>query len=424
MDRHYIRRHSRWYEMLFWSWPFQLAVGLCFVMFLPAIVLWGSGELFFDDVRVTTLLITGASFSTVFFLFRRVYRYLIGDAVSYIAPLVTVVFLLSFAVLFFSRGAYSRPFLLLAYGLTLVWFYSDYFISKRYRTLRFAVVPVGRTLGAVNARNIELHTLRTPDLQGQRFNAVIADLHAADLTPDWERFLAHCVLSHVPVMHVRHAYETITGRIPIAHLSENEMGMLLPSPLYAVLKRMIDLVCVLILTPVLLPIMFLTAIAIRIDSPGSAVFVQSRVGQGNRDFKIYKFRSMHVNAERDGARLAQNSDSRITRVGRFIRKSRLDELPQLFNVLKGDMSLIGPRPEQRFFVDQFENEIPFYVYRHVVKPGITGWAQVMQGYADSSESTKLKIQYDFYYIKNLSLWLDVIITFKTIKTILTGFGAR
>src|SRR5699024_3977718 len=120
-------------------------------------------------------------------------------------------------------------------------------------------------------------------------------------------------------------------------------------------------------------------------------------------------RSIRINSGQDGARFAQKADARITRVGKFIRKTRLDEIPQFINVLKGDMSLIGPRPEQREFVEKFEREIPFYSYRHVVRPGITGWAQVTQGYVANADDTKLKIEYDLYYIKNFSLWLDLFV---------------
>ena len=173
-----------------------------------------------------------------------------------------------------------------------------------------------------------------------------------------------------------------------------------------------------------LPLMLLTAIAIRLESAGSVLFVQNRVGQGGREFKIYKFRSMRTDSEQNGAQLAQVGDSRITRVGSFIRKTRLDELPQFFNILKGDMSLIGPRPEQKVFVEQFEKSIPFYQYRHIVKPGLSGWAQVTQGYAGNTDETQVKIEHDFYYIKHFSFSLDVLIMFKTVKIILTGFGAR
>ena len=140
-------------------------------------------------------------------------------------------------------------------------------------------------------------------------------------------------------------------------------------------------------------------------------------------FHMYKFRSM-IPEDDDTPRFADMDKHRITRFGSFIRKFRLDELPQFLNVIKGDMSLIGPRPEQAGFVDQFEQEVPFYSYRHIVKPGITGWAQVSQGYAVCTESTREKVEHDFFYIKNLSLWMDILIVLKTIRTVATGFGAR
>ncbi|AKX54991.1 capsular biosynthesis protein [Thiopseudomonas alkaliphila] len=170
--------------------------------------------------------------------------------------------------------------------------------------------------------------------------------------------------------------------------------------------------------------MLITGVVIKLESEGPMFFKQERVGQADKTFTVYKLRSMCKDSEKDGAQFAQANDARITRVGHFIRKTRLDEIPQFINVLKGDMSLIGPRPEQRVFVDEFEKTIPFYAYRHVVKPGITGWAQVVHGYAADAEDTQVKIEHDFYYIKNFSIWLDMLIVAKTIKTILTGFGAR
>ena len=134
--------------------------------------------------------------------------------------------------------------------------------------------------------------------------------------------------------------------------------------------------------------------------------------------------SMVSDSEKDGAKFAQTNDERITKIGKFIRQTRIDELPQFFNILKGDMSLIGPRPEQKVFVEQFEQAIPFYNYRHIVKPGLSGWAQVTQGYASDTEETQVKIEYDFYYIKNFSFLLDLVTIAKTIRIIMTGFGAR
>ncbi len=425
LDNRYERRHSRWYEIVLLGWPFQLAAGLLVVAVLPALLGWGAAFWrHMDPVRVNTLAAVGLSFLVIVLTLRRLGRFSGGAIIAHIAPVVTVVFLVAFAALFFSRSPYSRPILLLAYVLALAWCYAGYFIGRHHRRLKLAVVPLGAACALGSRPDLEVRRLAAPDLQGVRYDAVVADLEAEDLGPEWERFLAQCILSHIPVFHVRQMMETLTGRVEIDRLSENDVGSLLPSPLYSVCKRLIDIAGVLAVAPIALPLMLLTAIAVRLDSPGPALFVQSRVGLGGQDFRIFKFRSMRVDAECDGARLAASDDDRITRVGAFIRKTRLDELPQLWNVLRGDMSLIGPRPEQRVFVDRFDREIPFYIYRHVVRPGITGWAQVMQGYAGDADETRIKIQHDFYYIKHFSLWLDILIVFKTVRIILTGWGAR
>src|SRR5690606_30208806 len=264
------------------------------------------------------------------------------------------------------------------------------------RRVKLAVLPMDPPCSLQSQPNLEIRHLTEPDLRGVRYDAVVADLRGSSMTAQWERFLAQCILAHIPVFHIRQVMENLTGRVRIDHLSENEVGTLLPSPLYTVCKRLIDIVGVLLVAPIVLPLMLFTAIAIRLDSRGPAVFVQNRVGLGDRDFRIYKCRCTRTEAEADGARLACEGDERISRVGAFIRKTRLDELPQLWNVLTGDMSLIGTRPEQRVFVDQFDAEIPFYIYRHVVRPGITGWAQVMQGYAGDADETRGKIQHDLY----------------------------
>ncbi len=180
---------------------------------------------------------------------------------------------------------------------------------------------------------------------------------------------------------------------------------------------------VLLSLPITLPVVGITAVLIKLESPGPVLYTQLRMGRGNTPFKIYKLRSMRFDREAP-AQFAGEEDPRITRVGKVIRKYRIDELPQFFNILKGDMSLIGPRPEQPAFVEHFDAELPFYIYRHVVKPGITGWAQVRQGYAANVDQTREKIEHDFYYIKHCSLFLDVFILFLTVKTLCTGFGSR
>jgi exopolysaccharide biosynthesis polyprenyl glycosylphosphotransferase len=190
-------------------------------------------------------------------------------------------------------------------------------------------------------------------------------------------------------------------------------------------KRVVDITASLVLMVAAVPAMVLTAVAIVIESGFPIFYVQERVGRGGRLFRIVKFRSMCVDAEADGkARWAQAGDSRITRVGRFIRKTRIDELPQLWNVLNGDMSLIGPRPERPSFVAELTRDIPFYNARHSVKPGVTGWAQVRYTYGASREDAKRKLEYDLFYVKNHGLLLDVLILVETVRVVLRGEGAR
>ena len=173
-----------------------------------------------------------------------------------------------------------------------------------------------------------------------------------------------------------------------------------------------------------LPLAVLTAILIKLDSRGPILYRQERVGRNGRTFTLMKFRSMRVDAEKDGPVWARSSDDRVTRIGRIIRKTRVDEIPQFWNILKGEMSFVGPRPERPHFVAQLAEEIPFYEQRHLIAPGLTGWAQIKYPYGSSIEDARQKLQYDLYYIKNQSLLLDAAIMFETVKTILFGRGAR
>jgi sugar transferase (PEP-CTERM system associated) len=195
--------------------------------------------------------------------------------------------------------------------------------------------------------------------------------------------------------------------------------------LRSALKRALDLAVSAAMLIVALPIMVIAAICIYIESGGPIFYRQERVGQGGRIFSMYKLRSMRQDAEQDGKpRWASAGDDRTTRVGRVIRKLRIDELPQIINVFKGDMSFIGPRPERPYFVDTLVKEIPYYWLRHTVKPGITGWAQVCYPYGASIEETTEKLKYDLYYVKNHALFLDLVILLATIEVVFTGKGAR
>ncbi len=193
---------------------------------------------------------------------------------------------------------------------------------------------------------------------------------------------------------------------------------------YLSTKRAIDLIAVALALPLVLAIGIITAVVIKLESRGAVFFWQKRVGMNGKVFNMLKFRSMTSDSEKDGSQFAQSNDMRVTRVGKFIRKFRVDEIPQLWNVVRGEMSIIGPRPEQESFVNEFNKTIPNYALRHMVMPGITGLAQTEQGYVADAEATITKLEYDLYYIKNMSLLTDAQITLKTIYTILTGFGAR
>lgn len=241
--------------------------------------------------------------------------------------------------------------------------------------------------------------------------------------------LLQAKLKGVSIFDMQVMYEGIAGKLPAEHLCEGWLAFAdlqgAERGVYKVkIKRLISFVMALFSIFVSFPIAILTILAIKLESRGPVLFRQKRVGLNGEVFEIVKFRSMVHSAEKGGAVWAVEQDPRITRVGRIIRKLRIDEIPQFWNVLKGEMSLVGPRPERPEFVEDLQKNIPFYFIRHVVKPGITGWAQVNFRYGSSKEDAMEKLQYDLYYVKNLSFFLDMRIILKTIRVVLFGTGAR
>ncbi len=222
--------------------------------------------------------------------------------------------------------------------------------------------------------------------------------------------------------------EKITGSIEIEQLYPSWIIFAKGfhfSTFFRLLRRVLNFSVALVGLVITLPLLPFIMLAIKLDSPGPVLYRQSRVGRGGLNFYCFKFRTMRPDAEADtGATWAQDDDPRITRVGRFLRSSRLDEIPQLWCVLKGDMQFVGPRPERPEFVEWLSREIPFYGVRHLVRPGITGWAQVRYKYGNTLEDAKEKLQYDLFYIKNASIGLDLLIMFQTIKIVLLGRGAQ
>lgn len=246
-----------------------------------------------------------------------------------------------------------------------------------------------------------------------------------DYKKAWRDLIVHAGHHQISVLTTSTYNELVSQCLTLESLNENWLSNGLQiSAGYYFLKNLLDKVFIVLILPIFLIILCIVSLAILFSMGRPIFYSQKRVGKDGQEFSIYKFRSMKKSSENSGPKFAQTNDMRVTTLGKILRKYRLDELPQMFNVLKGDMSLIGPRPEQKYFVKQFEEEIPLYKLRHVVKPGISGWAQVMHGYASGEDETKEKLRYDLYYIKHFSLLLDLKIFFKTVYTVLSGFKAR
>ncbi len=292
--------------------------------------------------------------------------------------------------------------------------------------MEIGIVPGGeyQTLLDVGGVRWTILSDTAQDLSG--LHAIAADLRA-DIPAEWDRTLADCALAGIPVYHTKHLAESLTGMVQLEHLSENSFGTLAPISAFMTFKHIMDWILAVVVGVFFAPFMLVLAIVIALDSPGGAIFRQTRIGYRGKPFTVYKFRTM-VSAPAGSSALdaakTQTEDKRITRIGPFLRRSRIDELPQILNILKGEMSWIGPRPEAQVLSQWYEGEIPFYRYRHIVRPGLTGWAQVNQGHVAEMEDVRTKLNYDFYYIKTYSPWIDLLIVAKTIQTILTGFGAK
>ena len=329
-------------------------------------------------------------------------------------------------ILLLGRLPYDRLALVAGFVAHVLWGYGLYFSVQRYIRHRIAIVPYGEAGALKSIDNVDWHEMRRPTLDDAAgCDGLVADF-SAEIPPEWEALLADAAIEGRMVYQVKQLFESLTGRVSIDHLSENSFGSLVPARGYFHLKSLGDLTLALAVLPFALPVMAGLALAIRIDSPGPVLFRQPRVGQAGKCFDMLKFRTM---AHRQGSGdmnevITSDGDPRITKLGLKLRRSRLDELPQIFNIIMGQMSWIGPRPEAEALSVYYTGEIPFYRYRHVVRPGISGWAQVNQGHVASVDEVHAKLQYDFYYVKYFSAWLDILITFRTIRTMMTGFGSK
>mgnify|MGYP003115536766 CR=1 FL=1 len=411
----------------------RILVGWLMVAILPAIVLFWN-YIVNDNIQLTQINSVIASSSAITFSLiglERLTQFPGQKSMVTVLPTLLSVGLIVGLIILIFRLPYSVYYLSASTILGLLFCLISQVYLRAVTQVTIGYVPIGRCQNLIDIADVHWVEL-TPCFEPAShkhlpFHAVVADLSDKEMSAEWEQLLAETALQGTPVYNVLQVRESLTGRLPIKHLYENNLGSLLPSQSYLLVKRVMDTLVILLTPPIVIPIALLIALILKWQnrqSGDSVLFTQRRIGQGGKLFTMYKFRSMVGIAEASGTQMATTGDMRVTKFGSFIRQTRLDELPQFINVLKGDMSLIGPRPEQLDFVKRFNETIPFYRYRHIVKPGISGWAQVMHGYASDEDETKVKLEHDFFYIKNFSLTLDLLIVIKTIQTMLTGFGAR
>jgi exopolysaccharide biosynthesis polyprenyl glycosylphosphotransferase len=342
--------------------------------------------------------------------------------------LLTTALLVLFRDVYFSRAllAYtSASWLVLATGHRWV-------RRRRPWTERICVITNEKELAddLNDSDHAEVVRILAPETDGplelpERDVTIAVDLRAV-LSDRVAQYLSSCDVAGYTIRPFTRLYEEHTGRVPLVHIAE---GWEISAPLLEVAqwlpgKRIFDFVFTAATVVLWVPLGLLVAAYVKLSDPGLSLFRQERVGLNGEIFTMYKFRTMYLDAEKDGPQFAIEDDPRFIRGGKFLRKSRLDEIPQLWNVLKGDMSIVGPRAEQVAFVEEFREEIPFYDHRHMVRPGLTGWAQVNYGYADDQAETIEKLTYDLYYIKHMSPVMDLRIFWKSIWTVTTGFGAR
>ncbi|CAI8388662.1 MAG: UDP-N-acetylgalactosamine-undecaprenyl-phosphate N-acetylgalactosaminephosphotransferase [SAR116 cluster bacterium MED-G04] len=371
-------------------------------------------------IYVSGLFLT-IGFSISLFALLRLSRISVWNMTNQVLPVWFTISVISMLMMLGLRLSYSTVFLVINWTSAFILLMAFVYMIRRFSVIRAGVLEGINLPDGGQSRQDYL--IRPGETLPLPLDAVVATPQQME-DEHFIALLTDMAINKIPVIPDHVFMEAITGRMDLKHTDASTLMQLVPWRRYALLKRLGDIAMASIGIVVLSPVMLLLYGLIRLESPGNPIFVQKRVGAGGGEFTMYKFRSMVASAEGDGAKFASQNDNRITRLGAIMRKTRLDELPQLFNVLAGSMSMIGPRPEQKALVDDLAAAIPLYRFRHVIRPGITGWAQVMQGYADDVASTDVKLSYDLFYIKNLSLMMDFVIFFKTLKTIITGFGSR
>jgi lipopolysaccharide/colanic/teichoic acid biosynthesis glycosyltransferase len=407
------------------SWV-ELILGLIVCIVLPILVYAQSTPFIGGSVGVAelTILATAVAYIVVTYCGSRLEAFpgaSLMEQATYVAPIVVVCFGTIGIILLAFRFEYSRVQFFGSGFLVFAWMLGAAHVRTRLFTRSYAVVPAASLATMPSMKSCVWLDFRGAVERSVRLDGIVTDL-SNGLSERELSELARAAIAGIPVLDRRHIVESLTGRTPLSGLSPNEFGALLPSRQYVAFRRALELLCTIIALPLLLPVMMILAAITRFDSPGPIFYTQVRVGRQGRTFRMVKFRTMLHGAK--GPSFTMADDPRITRFGAFLRRYRLDELPQVLNVLKGEMSWVGPRPEALVLGRGYARDIPHFELRGIVPPGVTGWAQINQGYAHDPDGMRAKLEYDLYYLKHCSLWLDLVIILRTLSVVLRGAGAR
>ncbi|HBJ82937.1 MAG TPA: polyprenyl glycosylphosphotransferase [Verrucomicrobiales bacterium] len=416
---------TRWFpalRRLLMRERYQLAGGLLFAAVLPLLLWIGTGKLSAAGGYADTTLMVGFAVVLSQFFVQALARYPAPSSLSISLPAVSAAFAVVIVGITITHAEYSRGLLLSGFVISVAWYALLGTAKRQYMQPRLVLVPAGAGVNQFCGSSWRVLSSPSPEVV-KHAQGIVADLEA-DLSPEWRQFLTSCAVAGIPVYDSTRMREMITGEVELNRISDIGFEALLPHRSYLILKSAIDFSIAALMLPLALPVIGLAAVAVRLESRGPALFVQERVGYQGRVFRCYKLRSMRSSEAGAGLPFTTDHDPRITRVGAFIRKYRIDELPQIFNILKGEMSWIGPRPESVPLSQNYEASVPFYRFRHAVKPGISGWAAIQQGNVGGVDAATIKLRYDFFYIKNSSFSLDLYIAYRTAVILLTGFGSK
>lgn len=361
----------------------------------------------------------GLANAVVVILALRLQGRLDGKLATVLGRILLVHGVLAFVILI-TRQYYSNQAMLLSAAVSTV--LGPLVMYLLHRTLPSRAALLGPAEALSLKLPIAFDRITDPNADLRPYDIVLTT-GVVDMSPEWAQTLTRAMLLGKPVRHLAEYLEENDGMVSIEHFNLDHLPDTSLTG-YRTGKRVFDVILVLASVPVTLPLLSIGMLAVLLSEGGPVFFVQTRIGLGGSKFDVYKLRTMRPTMTSDRDRVTDIGDSRITRVGYWLRRFRIDELPQLWNVFKGDMSIIGPRPEWTVLSDQYVSQFPEYAYRSLVRPGITGWAQVRGGYAADLAETRVKVAYDLFYIKNLSFALDLQILVRTVWTLVSGSGAR